>query len=156
MLGYLAWIKPFENQKGNFINIYNECVLISVFGVTLLMNTVEVSQSTSTAIGWISIFAIAVSLVLTWTFTLPEAWREFRENVSSCCRRKRAEDDTKENGATKRRNRSDDRDLTRARERMQTASRMVRSSTSRFYVRVEGRGSIGEEKELHNGSLTPG
>ena len=67
----MYYYKPFANNQLNILNMYNEFILLAVFGTALILSFNTLSPSTVTNIGWFLIALILSSLALTWVSMVP-------------------------------------------------------------------------------------
>jgi len=88
MLLYIIIIKPFDKTEGNFINMYNEFVIVFSFFSVLIMSNYEFSDLIMNIWGWILTIPVILSLLITWYFTLPEMLGELKETITNCFTKK--------------------------------------------------------------------
>jgi len=84
MLFYIIIIKPFDKTEGNFINIYNEFVIVFSFFSVLIMSNYELPDLIVNIWGWILTIPVILSLLITWYFTLPEMLGELKKTITNC------------------------------------------------------------------------
>jgi len=77
MLCYFIIIRPYEDILQNVLNAYNEIVLLSIFAGIITFNTSEFDEESVKMTGWALIGMILLSLVCTWTLTIPGMIKEF-------------------------------------------------------------------------------
>ena len=73
---------PFENNKENYITRHNECVIVLVFTIVLIINLVKPSEIVIIVIGWILIVFIAAALCYLRFTTIPGVLKEFWKSLT--------------------------------------------------------------------------
>ena len=86
MLGYLLMVWPFENAVENFLQIFNEIVIISAVGHMFLFSDAFVIPSTLRVnAGWsfdlLIVLQILVNVVLYSGLTIKQIWRILKQKV---------------------------------------------------------------------------
>ena len=84
MLFYIIIVKPFDKAEGNFVNMYNEFVIVFSFFSVLIMSNYELSDLIMNIWGWILTIPVIFSLLITWYFTLPEMLGQLKETITNC------------------------------------------------------------------------
>jgi len=90
MLLYIIRLKPFGKTEDNFINVYNELIIVFSFFSVLIMNNYGLPDLMMNIWGWILFILVISSLFITWYFTLPEMLRELKKTVTNCFTNKSA------------------------------------------------------------------
>jgi len=88
MLLYIIIIKPFDKSGGNFINTYNEFIIVFSFISVLIMSNYEIPDVIVNIWGWILTIPVILSLLITWYLTLPEMLGELKETITNCFTKK--------------------------------------------------------------------
>jgi len=88
VLFYIIIVKPFNKAEGNFINIYNEFIIVFSFFSVLIMSNYELSDLIMNIWGWILTIPVIFSLLITWYFTLPEMVGQLKETITNCFTKK--------------------------------------------------------------------
>jgi len=88
MLLYIIIVKPFNKGEGNFINIYNEFIIVFSFFSVLIMSNYEFSDLIVNIWGWILTIPVVFSLLITWYFSLPQMIGELKETITNCFTKK--------------------------------------------------------------------
>ncbi len=78
---------PYENRMSNYIDLYNELILLAAFGATIAINTKTFSAFTVNIVGWTLIPLVLFSLVVIWAIMMPPAVRELVRMLLGLCRR---------------------------------------------------------------------
>ena len=97
MLFYIIITKPFDKTEGNFINFYNELIMVFSFFSVLIMSNYELSDFIMNIWGWILTILVIASLFITLCFTLPEMLGQLKETITNCFTKEppKAEDESK-------------------------------------------------------------
>jgi len=67
---------PFDSDLANYVNIYNEFILLMAFGLIFLQNVLDLNEKTANIIGWILISLVLISWIIMWVNLLPSVIRE--------------------------------------------------------------------------------
>jgi len=108
MLLYIIIAKPFDRFEGNFINIYNELVIVFSFFSVVIMSNRKLSDIIMNIWGWILTIFVIISLLITWYFILPEVFRQLKEAIINCFTKKPGKVENKSSGMKKKRAKNDD------------------------------------------------
>ena len=84
MLLYIIILRPFDKVESNFINTYNELIIVFSFFSVVIMSNYKLSDSIINIWGWILTIPVIISLLITWCFILPEVFRQLKEAIINC------------------------------------------------------------------------
>lgn len=69
MIIYLIAYRPFTSKITNCFNVFNEVVLITTFGLLLLVNVTSISAQVQEIFGWATLLGLLCSLACTWVIS---------------------------------------------------------------------------------------
>jgi len=84
MIFYLITVRPFVKVSDNFLNIYNEFVLLFCFISAYTMNSTFLEEKGISAWGWVMVVLVLSSLLATWILIMPSALKAFINSVYEC------------------------------------------------------------------------
>ena len=82
MLIYLIVNRPFLYTSINLLNIYNEFTLQFTFAVIIFMNLIDTNSDIQEIFGWIIIFMVFGSLLITWLLSIINTAILIRQKLS--------------------------------------------------------------------------
>eukprot|EP00826_Nyctotherus_ovalis_P022861 TRINITY_DN1764_c0_g1_i5.p1 TRINITY_DN1764_c0_g1~~TRINITY_DN1764_c0_g1_i5.p1 ORF type:complete len:153 (-),score=30.82 TRINITY_DN1764_c0_g1_i5:49-507(-) len=89
MLLYVNVTRPFKKREDNFINIFNEFIIVFSFASVLVMKNSDMSEKAVSTWGWVLTALVVFSLVATWVVALPGILRELKKSVVRLLRPKK-------------------------------------------------------------------
>ena len=124
MFLYIVWYKPFKEWKDNWLNLYNESVIILVFLALIWINNSDYAYNNVSTIGWILIVLIMLSFVTTWAIMMPGVARGLWEAVTGLFKKSAAAG--KEGACTEKQVENDGEVLVEIKTEMQVSTRRAR------------------------------
>ena len=77
-------MRPFKEYSTNFLNLYNEFVLIVTFLCIAVINIFNTNENSSNYIGWMVIALLLLSLGITWILLIPSVVKGVYQQIKDC------------------------------------------------------------------------
>ncbi len=97
-MAFLLACWPFDTRTNNYLNMYNEFVLLGAFGTSFVLSAHEFSEPVVNAVGWALIALVILSLAAIWCIMMPPLAKSVVSTVAGCFQAAKKPEEPKSKG----------------------------------------------------------